>query len=85
MPEKKNIKTAEFEGIKFEYDADAIVSYKLTKAITNVEKDPVGYFDAMSIIFCGKDDEYAEKLGGSAAKLVQLYEACVRDSATAKN
>lgn len=85
MPEKKNIKTAEFEGIEFDYDADAIVSYKLIKAITNVEKDPVGYFDAMSIIFCGKDDEYAEKLGGSAAKLVQLYEACVRDSATAKN
>ncbi len=79
MPEKKNIKTAEFEGIKFEYDADAIVSYKLTKAITNVEKDPVGYFDG------GKDDEYAEKLGGSAAKLVQLYEACVRDSVAAKN
>lgn len=85
MPEKKNIKTAEFDGIEFEYDADAIVSYKLTKAITNVEKDPVGYFDAMSIIFCGKDDEYADRLGGSAAKLVQLYEACVKDSTAAKN
>lgn len=85
MPGKKNIKTIEFDGIEFEYDADAIVNYKLTKAITNVAKDPMGYFDAMGIIFCGRDDEYAEKLGGSSMKLAELYGACVNENAQVKN
>lgn len=85
MAAKRNIKSVDFDGNTFEYDADAITSYSVLKAISRVETDPLGYFNAIGLIFMGRDEEYADILGGSAGKIGELYAACAKDNVEAKN
>lgn len=84
MAEKKDLFEVEFRGKKFTADRAQIMSYRNTKAIARVGSDPEGYFRAMEAIFCGKDDEYADELGGGNEAIGQLYNAAA-EAAGAKN
>ena len=82
MPDVKKIK---FENKKFEYDSSLINSYSFAKLIARAKDDNVLFFEAMERVFMGKDEEYAEKLGGDFTKLAQLFEAITDQENTAKN
>lgn len=66
------IKTIEFEGHVFEYDDAEAKDYRNLKRVMKSATNPSGLFDAMERIFAGKDEEYAEMLGGNLEKLGQL-------------
>lgn len=84
MAAKKDTFEFEHEGKVFTADRAAITSYRNTKAIARVESDPDGYFRAMEEIFCGKDGEYADELGGGNEAIGQLYASAAK-AAGAKN
>lgn len=65
-------KTIEFEGHEFEYDVAEAKDYRNLKRVMKAATNPSGLFDAMEKIFAGKDEEYAEVLGGDFEKLGQL-------------
>ena len=74
----------EYEGPAFEADARELRSYRNSKAIANSSNDPGGYFAALERIFAGRDEEYAERLGGGADTVANLYVAAA-EAAGAKN
>ena len=80
-----NLKKLEFEGAEFEYDADAVKSYKVIKKIARAQKDLVGFFDAFELVFAGNDEEYADKLGDNFEKIGELISAAVNAENEAKN
>lgn len=74
----------EFEGEQYECDASALRDYAVIKAISKADVAPAKYFDALERVFAGRDEEYAEKVGGLEA-MARLLEACVTATAGAKN
>lgn len=84
MASDKEIVTFVLDGKEFEADRSALTSYAVTKRVANAENDPLGYFRAMESIFMGRDEEYAEALGGGAEKVAELYSAAAK-AAGAKN
>ena len=78
MASDKEIVTFVLDGKEFEADRSALTSYKVTKMVANAENDPSGYFEAMERIFMGRDEEYAEALGGGADKVAELYAAAAK-------
>lgn len=64
-----------FEGNEYEYNPDAFKNYAVLKKLANAEKDISGAFYAFNAIFAGKDEEYAEMLGGDIEKLGELVSA----------
>lgn len=62
----------EYEGKKFECDLDACKKYSVIKGLASIETNPAAFFKAVSAICGGKDEEYAEKLGDNAEKLIGL-------------
>ena len=82
MPEVKKIK---FENKTFEYDSSLINSYSFAKLISRAKDDNALFFEAMERLFMGKDEEYANKLGGDFMKLTQLFEAITDQENAAKN
>lgn len=80
----KKLLSFEYNGQTFECDEKACQSYVNTKRITEMEKDPIAAFDALEEIFAGKDEEYAEMLGGAASELFALYLAAA-EAVGAKN
>lgn len=86
MAEKKEMELLRFEykGMTFECVPKMVRNYKIQKAIANGENNPVGYYNALSAMFNGKDEEYAEKLGGDMASFMELYTAAV-EAVAAKN
>lgn len=81
--EKETLKF-EFKGKTFECVPKMVRNYRLQKAIANGENNPVGYYNALSAMFNGKDEEYADELGGDMAELMELYAAAV-EIVAAKN
>lgn len=81
---KRDVVAFSLDGKEFEADRSALTSYKVTKMVANAENDPSGYFEAMERIFMGRDEEYAESLGGGAEKVAELYAAAAK-AAGAKN
>ena len=79
--------TITVDGIEFEYDENALRSYRVIRGITSYQKDPAGFFDALDIIFAGKSVEYADALGGSLDDMSRLVTAVMETAATgpAKN
>lgn len=71
------LKTVEFEGKKFEYDASVIKSYKVIKKIANAPNNVAGFFEACELVFAGKDEEYAEQLNNDFEKLGALVSAAI--------
>lgn len=86
MTKKTDVKTVafSFEGKDFECDPAACHSYKLLKAIARAETDPARYFSALEHIFCGRDEEYAEMLGGGQEAVDRLLAAAF-EAVGAKN
>lgn len=62
------MRSVEFEGKEYEYDETALKRYRVIKLITRGESEPAGFFDALEILFAGRDVEYAEALGGDEQK-----------------
>ena len=81
---KKETLTFEFEGKKFECVPAAVKNYKVQKAMANGEKNPLGMYNAIELVFNGRDEEYADMLGGTIDKLSELYVAAV-EAVGAKN
>lgn len=54
------------EGVKGEFfvDADELNSYRNMKAMAFGAKNPTAMYEAMERIYMGKDEEYAERVGG---------------------
>ena len=65
----------EFEGKTFECDPKACHDYKVVKAMAKYESDPAGYFAAIERVLMGRDEEYAEMLGGDMKDLEKLVMA----------
>lgn len=68
-------KTVKFEGGEFEYDPRMALDYKNLKRIARAATDIEGLFVAFESIFEGRDEEYAEALGGSIDKMAGLLAA----------
>lgn len=75
----------EVEGFDGEFccDADEITSYRTLKQLALSDKRPDGMFEAIERIYMGKDEEYAERVGGMDG-LAKLNDAAV-EAAKAKN
>lgn len=82
--QKPEVLEFEFKGKKFECVPKMVRNYKTQKAIANGENNPVGYYNALAAMFNGKDEEYADELGGDMAQLMELYTAAV-EVVAAKN
>lgn len=74
----------EFEGEGFEVNSDRINSYKTMKAIAKAKDDPACMFTVLEAVFDGKDEDYAERLGGSMEKMGELVAAAI-EAVGAKN
>ena len=86
MADGKNVETLKFtfEGKTFECVPAMVKNYKVQKAMANGESNPVGMYKAIELVFNGKDEEYADMLGGTIDKLSELYIAAV-EAVGAKN
>lgn len=73
------------EGIEGDFicDADELKSYRTLKQLSLSEKRPDGLFEALERIYMGKDEEYAERVGGFE-NLHMLNDAAT-EAAKAKN
>lgn len=76
----------EYEGQTFAVDTTACKKYTVIKGLASIETDPAAFFRAVSAICYGRDEEYANKLGDDAEKLVGLCMLAIEQSGTeAKN
>lgn len=82
MPNNDVVKF-EYEGAEYEADAAALRDYSTIKAVSKVETDPAGFFDAMERVFMGRDEEYAAATGGTAG-IGALFNAAAQ-AANVKN
>lgn len=73
------------EGVEGDFfvDADALNDYKTMKALALADKRPSGLYEALEKIYMGKDEEYAERVGGMS-NLEKLNNAAA-EAAQAKN
>jgi hypothetical protein len=73
------------EGVEGDFfvDADALNDYKTMKALALADKRPSGLYEALEKIYMGKDEEYAERVGGMN-NLEKLNNAAA-EAAQAKN
>ena len=77
------MRTIEFKGHTFEYNEGCTLSYTWQKGVTS--GNPQRVFKCFEDLFCGKDEEYSELLGGSIDDMAALALACVEDLQQAKN
>lgn len=86
-----DIVKVEFDGMTFEANADAFNNYRVAKWIALASERPDCAFKAFEAIFAGKDEQYAEQLGGDAEKMGELLNATFvaiaehKDGENAKN
>ena len=54
------------EGVEGDFfvDADALRDYRTIKAFALADANPAGFYAAMEKVYMGKDEEYAERVGG---------------------
>lgn len=83
--QKETLAKVEFNGEEYEYDSAAVKSYKVLKKIARAQSDIGGFFDAFELVFAGRDEEYADKLGNDFEQLGQLLSAAVNNESEAKN
>ena len=57
------MRTIEYKGVTVEYDERCVLSYKWQKAMNS--NDPHRSVDAISRLFCGKDEDIADALCGN--------------------
>lgn len=66
------MKSIQFEGETYKYDERAPKRWSVQKALALGDRDPAGFYDALDAIFAGKSDEYAQRLGDDADKMIEL-------------
>lgn len=69
---------------EFVADLDELTSYKTNKQFAQSEQHPAWMFEAFERVFAGRDEEYADRLGGSVDAVGTLMEAAF-EAAKAKN
>lgn len=74
--------TITYEGVKVEYDAQAIRSWPVQK---KVAKGGYDAFEAIDMILCGKSDEVAEKFDNDTDRMAGLITAISSLDPEAKN
>ena len=74
-------KEIEFKGQKFEVLDAAGDDFFVLRATIKAKDDPMAIFDAYDIVFQGKTEEYAEKLGRSFELVNELYSLAIGDEA----
>ncbi len=62
----------EIDGVELVADYDELTSYKTNKQFARSESDPAGMFEAYERVFAGRDEEYAEALGGSVEAIGRM-------------
>lgn len=87
--------TFEFRGIKVEINEDALASFKVQKAIAQMETNVGRGFDALDIVFNGKLDELIDTIpdengkayeyGAPADVVAELITKAVESSTSLKN
>lgn len=75
------MRTIEYDGQTFEYDERCIFDYGWQKQMTADE--PQKNFRAAERLFCGKDEEVAESLGGTMEAMAELMKAIMADNGKA--
>jgi hypothetical protein len=86
-----NLVDFEFEGATYQVDADAFKDYRVAKWIALSAENPACAFKAFERIFDGRDEEYADALGGDAEKMGELMQSALihvaelKDGETVKN
>lgn len=82
-----------YKGEEFFADENFINSYKNVKKILEIQKNPEsgkrleGMVELFEKIFNGKDEEYAERVGGDMASMNELFIAAsqaIQDKANAE-
>ena len=86
MAGNEKVETLKFDykGKTFECVPKMVRNYRAQKAIANSETNPAGFYNALALMFDGKDEDYADELGGDMAELMNLYMAAV-EAVAAKN
>lgn len=74
------MKKFKFEGIEIEYDDIYIKSYPMVKAIARGNADESKFYGALERLYCGRDEEYSEKLGFDNDKMLELLKATFEDA-----
>ena len=67
----------EYKGKAYECDEAAAKDYKVIKAIAKSKDNPAALFDGFERIFAGRDEEYAESVGGIGG-MVDLFAAALK-------
>lgn len=74
----------EFQGKEYEADERAAHDYRIIKAVATAKTNPAALFDAFERMFMGKDELYAEQVGGTIEAMTELFGAAL-EAADAKN
>ena len=77
------MKTIEYKGVEVQYDDTCLGSWKWLKAVAS--GDTARVIGAIETLFCGKDEEVAEHLGGGFAEMTELVAAITAGNQQAKN
>lgn len=81
------VRRVEYCGETFEFDASVLTRYGFAKAVAQGSPRMYGFIEEL---FCGRDEEYAERLtaigaptsdgGGEASALALLLQACSEEA-----
>ena len=74
-----NVIKFEYEGNEYEADSAATKSWRVAKGM--VSGGPA-MFEAFDALFCGRSDEYAERLGDDLMKMAELANAAIEAAGT---
>ena len=77
------MKTIEFRGVEVEYDETCVKGWKWQKAIAS--GDTGKSIAAIERLFCGKDEEVADKIGDDFETFTDLVAAIIDDINKGKN
>lgn len=72
-----------YEGCQYTYDEKALKSYSVIKGFSTYETDPAAAFASFGKLFQGRDEEYAEKLGGGLEGMLGLVGAIMKKAGEA--
>lgn len=77
------MKQIEYNGITIEYDETCVKKWKWQKAIAS--GDSARIVKAIENLFCGKDEEVADQIGGDFETMTDLVGQIVDQIGQAKN
>ena len=75
------MRTFDYDGHEIIYDESVLKDYRTQKVMAR--GDVAGFFDVLEKLFCGRDEEYADLVGGTAESMAPLIQACMEDAGSA--